>query len=71
MTSELSQTLLFVDDDERFRERAVKALLRRGFDVRAAASGEEALALAREDSPELAVVDLRMPGEWGLNVVRE
>ena len=32
---------------------------------------DEALALARDDSPELAVVDLRMPGPSGLELVRD
>ncbi|MEL6759884.1 MAG: response regulator [Myxococcota bacterium] len=64
------RTLLVVDDDERFRERLCRALARRGFDVRAARNTEAALASAGEDSPELALVDLRLPGEWGLNVVR-
>ncbi|MEL6543963.1 MAG: response regulator [Myxococcota bacterium] len=65
------RSILIVDDDERFRERVARALSNRGLEVRAAPSGEEALRLAKQDSPELALVDLRMPGEWGLNVVRE
>ena len=65
-----AQTLLVVDDDERFRTRLARAFRERGFAVREAADGAAALALAREESPELAVVDLRMPGASGLEVVR-
>ena len=71
MTEAPPQSLLVVDDDERFREVIVRALTKRGFDVRSAANSDAALESARADSPELAIVDLRMPGEWGLNVVRE
>lgn len=71
MEAEEIPTLLVVDDDETFRNRLVRAFEARGFEVRAAANGDEALAFAREESPELAVVDLRMPGGWGLDVVRE
>lgn len=66
-----ARSLLLVDDDETFRERLAKAFERRGYDVRVAGSGAEALERAKEESPELAVVDLRMPGEWGLRTVRE
>jgi two-component system response regulator RegA len=38
--------------------------------VRTAPDNAEALAIAREESPELAVVDLRMPGRSGLALVR-
>lgn len=66
-----AQTLLVVDDDERFRTRLARAFRERGFLVREAADGAAAIALARAESPELAVVDLRMPGGSGLEVVRE
>lgn len=68
---DISRSLLVVDDDERFRERVVRAFKERGYEVTAAASAKEALCYAREDSPERALVDLRMPGEWGLHLVRD
>lgn len=64
-------TLLLVDDDEVFRARMARALRDRGYDVRTAGGFDEARALAAEDSPELALVDLRMPGRSGLELVRE
>ena len=66
-----SPSLLIVDDDEVFRTRLARAFRERGYDVRAAAAYDEALALAREESPEMAVVDLRMPGPSGLELVRD
>ncbi len=64
-------TILVVDDDEVFRERLARALADRGLEVRTAADPAEALASARSDSPEMAVVDLRMPGGNGLELVRD
>ena len=43
----------------------------RGYEVRTADGYDAALRLARADSPEYAVVDLRMPGRSGLEVVRD
>lgn len=69
MNRELS--VLIVDDDAIFRSRLCRAFRDRGWEAAGAADGEEALRLAKESSPDLAVVDLRMPGMNGLDVVRE
>jgi two-component system response regulator RegA len=63
-------TVLIVEDDERFRERLARALSARGCDVRAVSSVDEAVAAASQESPELAVVDLKLPTGSGLDVVR-
>jgi two-component system response regulator RegA len=63
-------SLLIADDDEVFRERLARAFRERGYDVRTAADLGAALALAHGDSPEMAVVDLRMPGGSGLELTR-
>jgi two-component system, response regulator RegA len=63
-------SLLLVDDDAVYRERLAKAMTARGYEVRTAADAEVAVALAEADSPELAVLDLRMPGESGLDLLR-
>lgn len=63
-------SVLLVEDDERFRERLGRALTVRGCDVRAVATVDEAIAAARLESPELAVVDLKLPVGSGLDVVR-
>ena len=68
---ESARTLLVVDDDEALRTRLVRAFAARGFEARGAADADQALAMATADSPELAVVDLRMPGSSGLQLVRE
>ena len=66
-----SPSLLLVDDHALFRERVARALRSRHYEVRTAGNADEAVALAREESPELAVVDLKMPGRSGLECVRD
>jgi two-component system response regulator RegA len=65
------RSLLIVDDDDAFRERLVRAMRDRGFDAIGVPDHPSAIGAAREESPELAVVDLRLPGESGLAVVRD
>jgi two-component system, response regulator RegA len=66
----LGRTILVVDDDDPFRRRLARALRDRGHEPVEAASATEALALARTESPEWAVVDLRIPGVVGLGLVK-
>jgi two-component system response regulator RegA len=63
-------SILLVDDDEVYRNRLARAFVDRGYDVRTAADHDAAVAAAVEDSPELAVVDLKMPGKSGLELVK-
>ena len=65
-----ARTLLVVDDDDAFRNRLVRAMEKRGYNVSAAATVKEAQQLAQDLKPEFAVVDLRMPGGSGLDVVQ-
>ncbi len=62
-------TILVVDDDDTFRSRLAAAIAARGLSVREAASAGCALEIAAEFDPELAVVDLRMPGASGLELI--
>jgi two-component system response regulator RegA len=64
-------SLMLVDDDNALRDVLGRALARRGFSVTTAASAEQAVALARSATPEYAVVDLKMPGTSGLELIRE
>ena len=64
-------SILIVDDDAVLRDRLARAFRARGFDARTAGDYDEAMRLAREDSPEMAIVDLRMPGRSGLELVRD
>lgn len=66
-----ARSLLIVDDDTAFRERLVRAMRDRGYEATGVADHSGAIEAAREESPELALVDLRLPGESGLAVVRD
>lgn len=63
-------TILVVDDDERLRERLEKSLRKRGHEVFAAADGESAIQVCADQAPEWALVDLKMPGMNGLQLVK-
>lgn len=62
-------TILVVDDDATFRTRLVRALSSRGYLTFEAADVDSAIARAREVKPARAIVDLRMPGKSGLELI--
>lgn len=68
---ESAPSILITDDDEVLRERLARAFRERGYDVQTAACFDEAVRLARIESTELALVDLKMPGRSGLELVKE
>jgi two-component system response regulator RegA len=65
------ETVLLVEDDVPFRARLAGALLKRGMTVIEAGNPAEAKTLAAKKSFDGAVIDMRMPGGSGLDVVRE
>jgi DNA-binding NtrC family response regulator len=62
--------LLLVDDDAAFRTVLAAELSRSGYEVRTAASGEEALELCAQIEPQVILLDLQMPGISGLEVLQ-
>ncbi|MFM7061291.1 MAG: response regulator transcription factor [Actinomycetes bacterium] len=63
-------TALVVDDSPEILQLVSSALRRDGFDVREAGTGDQALTLAREEEPDLVVLDLMMPGIDGIETCR-
>jgi DNA-binding NarL/FixJ family response regulator len=63
--------ILVVDDDVDFRAFLRVALERAGFDVHEADDGAAAIAVARLTQPSLVVLDVRLPGISGYEVLRE
>jgi DNA-binding response OmpR family regulator len=61
-------TVLVVDDEPSLRESIAYTLRREGFVVETAAEGTRALAIARERSPDLIVLDIMLPGMDGLQI---
>ncbi len=68
---ELMHTILLVDDEDYFRERLSKAFADRGFIVHSAENYEEALQVIIKKKPARAVVDLKMPGKSGLDIIKD
>jgi two-component system phosphate regulon response regulator PhoB len=63
--------ILIADDDPDIRDLVAFKLEQAGFDVTAVDNGSAALAAARSEPPDLAVLDVMMPGMSGIDVCRE
>jgi DNA-binding NarL/FixJ family response regulator len=63
--------ILVVDDDAGTREMISLLLTNAGFAAEQAATGEEALAATRSERPELVLLDVRLSGVSGYEVLRE
>jgi DNA-binding NtrC family response regulator len=63
--------ILVVDDDENFRTMLLDLLETSGYMAQGAEDGETALALLREVTFDLLMVDLRMPGMGGIKLIRQ
>ena len=58
--------ILIVDDDTQLRQSFDKLLTEEGHSIRAASTGEAALAMVQDSAPDLVVMDVRLPGMNGL-----
>src|SRR5262245_25791850 len=66
-----SQTVLLVEDDASMREFLQSFLTGYGFRLTEATSGQLALQLAAEEPPDLVLLDLRLPGMDGEEVLKK
>ncbi len=62
--------VLVVDDETNFRKVLVRELERRGYQTRAAKDGGEALDLLQGNTADIVLLDLKMPGLDGIEVMR-
>ena len=62
--------LLIVDDETRFLNAIAQRLTKRGFDVRTALTRPDAIALAKQEKFDIALLDLKMPGMDGGEVLK-
>lgn len=62
--------IILVEDDEDIQQLVEYNLLKEGYKVTCTESGEEGLALARREMPDLLLLDLMLPGIDGLQVCR-
>ncbi|RLB93780.1 MAG: response regulator [Deltaproteobacteria bacterium] len=63
-------TVLIADDEHNIRHILDFSLHAEGFDVLSAHNGEDALSLAREQGPDLIILDVMMPGKGGIETCR-
>ncbi len=61
--------ILVADDEESIRWVLSKSLTKQGFSVDLAANGSEALMMLRQQRYDLAVLDIKMPGTSGLDLL--
>jgi len=66
----MAERILLAEDDRILRKAGETALRKKGYDVVAAVDGEDALAKAREDPPDLVLLDVMMPKVHGFDVLR-
>jgi CheY-like chemotaxis protein len=65
----LSRSVLVIDDEASARDLVQRALVKEGYEVKTASSGQEGLALARQIKPAAITLDVMMPGMDGWAVL--
>jgi DNA-binding response OmpR family regulator len=68
--AQAGESILIVDDEEMIRGLLTKFLTQKGYRVRAAQNGEEALAMVEQEAPRMVILDMYMPGMNGVEVLR-
>ncbi len=64
------QTILIVDDDRAIRY-SLKRMLEEKYSILTAQNGEEALDQVKSSSPDLIIMDIKMPGRSGMELLKE
>ena len=64
----MSKRILIVDDDLESLTLISLMLERRGYEVTSVHSGQQALVTAEKENPDLAILDVMMPGVDGIEV---
>ena len=65
------ETILVIDDEEDILELIKYNLIKEGYKVECVISGEEAIAKAKSELPDLIVLDLMLPGVDGLDICKQ
>jgi two-component system response regulator MprA len=66
----MPDTILVIEDDERIADFLRRGLTFEGYKVQVAADGHTGLNIARDQPPDLAILDIMLPGIDGLEVCR-
>ncbi len=65
-----SKTILFVEDDKPISEMYARVLTKHGYDVDFAFNGDEGLTKAQAKPYDLILLDIMMPGQTGIEVLK-
>ena len=65
----VTKTVLVADDELSIRKLYQRELRREGYNVLFASNAQEAIQMAREASPDLVIMDIRMPGMDGIEAM--
>jgi DNA-binding NtrC family response regulator len=67
----MSIKVLLVDDEKDFIESLAERLQLRGFDVKTALNGDDAIKLVSENEFDVIILDVKMPGKSGIETLKE
>src|SRR3990172_2294403 len=67
----MNERILVIEDEPEIREMISYNLFKEGYRVTAVASGEEGLKSVQNQTPDLVVLDLMLPGVYGLDVCKQ
>lgn len=67
----MSRKILVVEDELKLARLLLDYLQQSGFDTLSVADGTEVIALVRQQSPDLILLDIMLPGKDGLEICRE
>ncbi len=67
----MKKKILVVDDEKNIRILLMEELTDEGYDVILAQNGEQAMEMIKSEKPDLVTLDIKMPGEDGLSVLRK
>jgi len=70
-TKQMDWKVLFVDDEEGIRKVMAITLADAGYRVSTAENGQIAMGIARAESPQIVITDIRMPGMDGIELLRK
>ena len=63
--------VLIIDDEDQFVDAVVERLRLRGFEANGVTSGQDAMELLHQRSYDVVLLDVKMPGLGGLEVIRK
>ncbi len=67
----MNRSILVIDDEPSIRQSLMGALSDEGYRVRTSASGEEGIEALRQERPDIAMIDIWMPGMDGLDTLKQ